>query len=303
MGVNPSKHKEQEKPGREHAMDRRGPLLQQVLGAGRADALLRSGHLGMQLRRQRLPAAHRGGMGIRLSRRQHRQVLFRRRRDRAAEYAWFKPHSQGKPRPVGQKQPNRWGLLRHARQRLAVVQRLVRRDLLRGEPGGEPARAGRRARCACCAAAPGTARAEKLPVGLPSQGVPRLLRRLLRRRQLRLSAGAEGRWRRQARRGRRRRPGPRRPQPNPLQKPADEVPAPAPVRSRGSDGSTWPAQGHHRLRQRSQRHPENLEHARQRQGRETAHQGRPTPTPIRASRPTASGSSTPPCAAAFPKSG
>jgi formylglycine-generating enzyme required for sulfatase activity len=25
-------------------------------------------------------------------------------------YAWFKPHSQGKPRPLGQKQPNRWGL-------------------------------------------------------------------------------------------------------------------------------------------------------------------------------------------------
>ena len=26
------------------------------------------------------------------------------------EYAWFKPHSQGKPHPVGQKQPNPWGL-------------------------------------------------------------------------------------------------------------------------------------------------------------------------------------------------
>jgi formylglycine-generating enzyme len=26
------------------------------------------------------------------------------------QYAWFKPHSQGKPRPVGKKQPNRWGL-------------------------------------------------------------------------------------------------------------------------------------------------------------------------------------------------
>jgi formylglycine-generating enzyme required for sulfatase activity len=27
-----------------------------------------------------------------------------------AKYAWFKPLSQGKPRPLGQKQPNRWGL-------------------------------------------------------------------------------------------------------------------------------------------------------------------------------------------------
>ncbi len=27
-----------------------------------------------------------------------------------SRYAWFKPHSQGKPRQVGQKQPNRWGL-------------------------------------------------------------------------------------------------------------------------------------------------------------------------------------------------
>ncbi len=26
------------------------------------------------------------------------------------KYAWFKPHSQGKPRPLGQKLPNRWGL-------------------------------------------------------------------------------------------------------------------------------------------------------------------------------------------------
>lgn len=26
------------------------------------------------------------------------------------QYAWFKPHSQGKPQPVGQKLPNRWGL-------------------------------------------------------------------------------------------------------------------------------------------------------------------------------------------------
>jgi formylglycine-generating enzyme required for sulfatase activity len=26
------------------------------------------------------------------------------------QYAWFKPHSQGKPQPVGQKRPNRWGL-------------------------------------------------------------------------------------------------------------------------------------------------------------------------------------------------
>ena len=34
------------------------------------------------------------------------------------------------------------GPLRHARQRLAMVQRLVRRDLLRGKSGGEPARPG-----------------------------------------------------------------------------------------------------------------------------------------------------------------
>jgi formylglycine-generating enzyme required for sulfatase activity len=26
------------------------------------------------------------------------------------EYAWYKPHSKGKPQPVGQKRPNRWGL-------------------------------------------------------------------------------------------------------------------------------------------------------------------------------------------------
>ena len=77
MGVNPSKQQGKKQPGREDAVDRCRPFLQQVFGAGRADALLQSGHLGVQLRRQRLPSSHRGGMGICLSRRQHREVLFR----------------------------------------------------------------------------------------------------------------------------------------------------------------------------------------------------------------------------------
>ena len=57
-------------------------------------------------------------------------------------YAWFKPHSQGKPRPVGPEAAQPLGPLRDARQRLAMVPRLVRRNLLRGEPGGRPARSG-----------------------------------------------------------------------------------------------------------------------------------------------------------------
>ena len=30
--------------------------------------------------------------------------------DQLPRYAWFKPHSRGRPRPVGQKQPNLWGM-------------------------------------------------------------------------------------------------------------------------------------------------------------------------------------------------
>ena len=59
------------------------------------------------------------------------------------KYAWFKPHLPGQTAAAGPEAAQPLGPLRDARQRLAVVQRLVRRELLRGESGGESARAGR----------------------------------------------------------------------------------------------------------------------------------------------------------------
>src|SRR2546423_8142016 len=56
---------------------RRGYILQQTSGVGRASTLLRFENLEVQLRGQRLQAAHRGGMGVRLPRRKQRRLFFR----------------------------------------------------------------------------------------------------------------------------------------------------------------------------------------------------------------------------------
>ena len=158
MGVNPSKRRGPEEPGRADAVDRRRPLLQQVLGAGRAEALLRSEHLGVRLRRRRLSSADRGGVGVCLSGRRHREVLLRRRRDGIAA------DTPGSSR-IRRASRSRWarssptlGPVRHARQRLAVVQRLVRRERITARVRGRTRAARPRARCACSAEGRGTAR-------------------------------------------------------------------------------------------------------------------------------------------------
>ena len=142
MGVNPSKQKGKNNPVERTQWTDAVRFCNKCSELEGLTPCLRPGHLGVQLRRQRLPAAHRGGMGICLPRRQHREVLFRRRRDRAAAIRLVQAAFARQAPAGGPEAAQPLGPLRHARQRLAMVPRLVRRDLLRGESGGEPARSG-----------------------------------------------------------------------------------------------------------------------------------------------------------------
>ena len=72
-------------------------------------------------------------------------------------YAWFKPHSQGKPRPLGQKQPNRWGLYEMHGNVWQWCHDWYGETYYDGESGGEPARSGHGQDARACAAVRGTA--------------------------------------------------------------------------------------------------------------------------------------------------
>ena len=65
------------------------------------------GHRGW---RQRLPPAHRGGMGICMPVRDGALFPFGDDVGKLGEHAWFSENAGGKTHPVGQKTPNGWGL-------------------------------------------------------------------------------------------------------------------------------------------------------------------------------------------------
>ena len=70
-----------------------------------------------------------------------------------ADVAWFNKNSGGMTHPVGEKKSERLGLLRHARERVAVVRGLVQRGLLQAIPSERPYRSHPLASTVCCAAA------------------------------------------------------------------------------------------------------------------------------------------------------
>ena len=77
--------------------------------------------------------------------------------NKLANYAWFKPHSQGKPQPVGQRLPNRWGLFDMHGNVWQWCNDWYSEAYYTESPKENPQGCLRPARSACCAAAPGTA--------------------------------------------------------------------------------------------------------------------------------------------------
>ena len=71
-------------------------------------------------------------------------------------YAWFKPHSQGRPQPVGQKLANRWGLFDMHGNVWQWCNDWYSEAYYTESPKENP-QGPATARRACCAAAPGTA--------------------------------------------------------------------------------------------------------------------------------------------------
>ena len=84
----------------------------------------------VQLRRQRLPPAHRGRMGICLPRRHDRRLQLRRRQPPARAVRLVRRQRRQADAPGGPEEAERLGPVRHARQRGRMVQRRVRQGLL-----------------------------------------------------------------------------------------------------------------------------------------------------------------------------
>jgi hypothetical protein len=109
MGVNPSKQKNPQAPvsGVQWVDAARFCNKASEL-EGSSPATIR--RPGLRRHGRRLPAADGSGVGVCLPGRFHRPFPFGNDLSQLGRFAWTRSNSEGKIRPVGQKEPNAWGL-------------------------------------------------------------------------------------------------------------------------------------------------------------------------------------------------
>ena len=169
-----------------------GPILQRPVAPRRTPAVLQRRHRRVRFRGERLPAADRGGMGIRLPGRDEFRLLVRRRSAAARRLRLVRRQLRQEDASRRPEEAQSVGPLRHARQRGRVVPGRLRPGLLQGQPGEEPARTGRRQGIRPPRRLMEIPR-RRLAVGLPARREPRLLRRLPGPRRHRLPLRAQAR--------------------------------------------------------------------------------------------------------------
>ncbi len=143
LGRNPSKAKGPDRPVERVSWFTAVQYCNMRLDPRRPEALLRPEDAGLRFHGRRLPLANRSGVGVCLPRRDDHALVVRRR-SRCVGQAWVVQGLCGKNNALREAETTQSvGVVRHARERGRMVQRLLRRSL-RPEHNRKSSRPGNR---------------------------------------------------------------------------------------------------------------------------------------------------------------